>query len=103
MKHIRSKLVGSARCADRTPKRGVPTLWLTLNAGFLRRIHRLRFGARSPPSVSRTAPDGDGHLRRFVESAGARRQHATGHLRGVSIGHDQRHYAANVICQRRLD
>src|SRR6476620_10612469 len=27
MKHIRSKLVGSARCADRTPQRGVPTLW----------------------------------------------------------------------------
>ena len=25
MKHIRSKLVGSARCADRTPQRGVPT------------------------------------------------------------------------------
>ena len=27
MKHIRFKLVGSARCADRTPQRGVPTLW----------------------------------------------------------------------------
>ena len=27
MKHICSKLVGSTRCADRTPQRGVPTLW----------------------------------------------------------------------------
>ena len=26
MKHIRSKLVGSARCADRTPQRSVPAL-----------------------------------------------------------------------------
>ena len=30
MKRIRSKLVGSARCADRTPQRGVPTLWPVL-------------------------------------------------------------------------
>jgi len=30
MKHIWAKMVGSARCADRTPQRGVPTLWLVL-------------------------------------------------------------------------
>ena len=27
MKHIWAKMVGSARCADRTPQRGVPTFW----------------------------------------------------------------------------
>jgi hypothetical protein len=55
------------------------------------------------PSISGTASNRSRNLRRFVEGTRARRQHATWHLRGVSIRHHECHYTTKLICQRRLD